>query len=98
MKMLPLVPVSTTELKTTQPQEAKDVSAGFGNVLKKSIDSVTNRIEEANELVEGLATGQHGNIHETMIAVEKAGISFRLMTKMQQKAISAYQEIMRIQL
>ena len=98
MKMLPLAPVRSSEVKNTQTQVAKDVGAGFGEVLKKSIDSVNDTIKEANELTEGLASGQHGNIHETMIAVEKAGISFRLMTKMQQKAIAAYQEIMRLQM
>jgi flagellar hook-basal body complex protein FliE len=97
MKIMPLEPVRTNELKATQSQQQKDVGAGFGEVLRSSIDSVSSRIDEANELSEGLAAGQHGNIHETMIAVEKAGISFRLMTKMQQKAITAYQEIMRIQ-
>ena len=98
MKMLPLESVRPQEPVITQHQKTKEAGTGVGEVLRKSIDSVNNRIEEANELTEGLAAGQHGNIHETMIAVEKAGISFRLMTKMQQKAITAYQEIMRIQL
>jgi flagellar hook-basal body complex protein FliE len=97
MKTMPLDQVRASEINGAHPQKTKSVDAGFGEVLKKSINSVSNRIEEANDLVEGLAAGQHGNIHETMIAAEKAGISFRLMTKMQQKAISAYQEIMRIQ-
>ena len=72
--------------------------AGFGEVLKKSIESVNSMQQEADELTRGLMAGEHGNIHETMIAIEKAGISFRMMTSVQQKAISAYQEIMRIQL
>lgn len=98
MKMLPLESVLQKGVATPVGTENNNLDAGFGDILKKSIDSVTSRIQEADKLSQGLASGQHGNIHETMIAIEKAGISFRLMTKMQQKAIQAYQDIMRIQL
>ena len=100
MNTLPLQPVKFGETLATA-QAAKNNKAqgiGFGDVLEKSINKVTDRIDEANALSEGLAAGEQGNIHETMIAIEKAGISFRLMTKVQQKAIAAYQEMMRIQL
>lgn len=99
MKTLPLAPVRYGEpLTATRETEKKPASTGFGEVLQKSIETVNGRMEEAAAMSEGLVTGQHGNIHETMIAIEKAGISFRLMTKVQQKAIQAYQEVMRIQL
>ncbi len=71
---------------------------GFSEVLKKSVDAVNERMKAADAMAQGLVSGQHANIHETMIALEKANISFRLMTKVQQKAIDAYREIMRIQL
>lgn len=71
---------------------------GFSEILKKSVDAVNGRMKEADAMAQGLVSGQHANIHETMIALEKANISFRLMTRVQQKAIDAYREIMRIQL
>ncbi len=71
---------------------------GFGEVLKKSLDAVSSQASEANALAEGLISGQHANIHETMIAMEKSSISFKLMTKAHRKAIEAYQEMMRMQL
>ncbi len=67
-------------------------------MLKKSIDSVSAEANKAEKLADGLISGKHANIHETMIAMEKASISFRLMTKMQGKIISAYQELMKIPL
>ena len=73
-------------------------SQGFGDILGKAVASVNGQMQEANQLQEGLAAGQHANIHETMIAAEKAGISFRMLTRVQQKAIDAYREIMRMQL
>lgn len=73
-------------------------TTGFKEVLEQSIDTVNKALNEAEQAAAGLVSGQHSNIHETMIAMEKANISFRLMTKMQNKAIEAYQEIMRLQL
>ncbi len=99
MNTLPLQPVQFGDMATSQvAKKTETPGAGFGEMLKQSIDSVNGLKQEADELSAGLISGQHGNIHETMIAVEKAGISFRLMTKMQQKAIQAYQDVSRIQL
>ena len=98
MKLTPLQPFQPLDVNNSSKADKKNVDTGFGEVLKKSIDAVNTHMQEADRLTQGLASGEHGNIHETMIAIEKAGISFRLMTKMQQKAITAYQDIMRIQM
>ncbi|MEA2083963.1 MAG: flagellar hook-basal body complex protein FliE [Thermodesulfobacteriota bacterium] len=70
----------------------------FKNMLKKSIDSVSADANKADKLADGLISGKHANIHETMIAMEKANISFRLMTKTQGMIIRAYQEVIKIPL
>ncbi len=82
--------------KATQPG-AKDNVSGFSDVLRQSLDKVNNSMQEAGEMAVGLTSGKHSNIHETMIALEKANISFRLLTKVQGKVLGAYQEIMRMQ-
>lgn len=97
MKTLPLAQVN---LKPVMPASKPNVdlsTQGFSDVLKKSLDSVNEAKAAAAEMQVGLITGAHSNIHETMIAMEKANVSFRLLTKVQQKAIKAYQEIMRMQ-
>ena len=71
---------------------------GFGEILKDSINAVSRQQNEAAVMSEGLMNGDHSNIHETMIAMEKASISFRLMAKVQTKVIDAYKETMRMQL
>lgn len=94
MQILPLQPAGITAEKAAP----KTVGSGFGEVLEKSIGEVNQAIQQADTLSAGLASGDHGRIHETMIAIEKADVSFKLMTKMQQKAIAAYESVMRIQL
>jgi len=83
--------------RPTEASSRKNKS-DFGEMLRKSIDNVNNNIQEAETLAAGLAGGEHANIHETMIAMEKASISFRMLTKVQNKVVEAYKEIMRIQL
>jgi flagellar hook-basal body complex protein FliE len=41
--------------------------------------------------------GQAPSVHDTMIAMEKADVSLRLTTKVRNKVVEAYQEIMRMQ-
>ena len=96
LKLTPVVPAgSSTAVPFSAPGK---VSSGFGQVLTKAINAVNQNMQEAETMAAGLITGQHANIHETMIAEEKAGISFRMLTKTQNKVIEAYQEIMRMQL
>lgn len=86
---------------TTLPKAAVKAPAPvqtFSDMLGKSIAAVSADANEAEALSEGLAAGEHANIHETMIALEKANVSFRLMTRVQNKVINAYNEIMRMQI
>ncbi|MDZ7641960.1 MAG: flagellar hook-basal body complex protein FliE [Desulfurivibrio sp.] len=92
-------PMLPTGINGVQQQpRSNDVVSGFGEVLGRAVEAVNEKQSVAADLAEGLASGQHANIHETMIAAEKSGISFKLMTKMQQKGLDAYQTVMRIQL
>ena len=43
-----------------------------------------------------LSTGRSSNLHEAMIAIQKAEISFKMMMQVRNKIISAYQEVMRM--
>lgn len=97
MKTLPLAQINLKPAPVTGKSNVELATKGFADVLKKSLDSVNDSKAAASEMQMGLVTGAHSNIHETMIAMEKANISFRLLTKVQQKTINAYQEIMRMQ-
>jgi len=86
-----LVPAGTPKAEPVQ-------GSGFGKILEDSVAAVNNQMQEAESLSEGLMAGRHSNIHETMIAMEKADLSFRMLTKVQGKVIDAYNEVMRLQL
>ncbi len=65
-------------------------------MLKDSIQEVTRLQGAADKAIEELATGEAKSIHETMIALEKAEISFKLMLQVRNKILEAYNEVMRM--
>lgn len=69
----------------------------FATVLKDSISEVNRLQKTADQAVTSLATGETSSLHDTMIAMEQADVSFRMMMQVRNKIIEAYQEIMRIQ-
>ncbi len=69
----------------------------FSHALKESIEKVNQLQQEADQAVQDLAVGNKENLHQTMIAMEKASTSFQLMMQVRNKIVSAYEEMMRMQ-
>ena len=67
----------------------------FVGTLNDAIGEVNRLHEEADLAVKELSSGQETDIHNTMIALEKAEISFQLMMQVRNKIISAYETVMR---
>jgi flagellar hook-basal body complex protein FliE len=72
-------------------------SSSFGKALQQSLEQVNRLQLEADANINDLATGKQTDIHQTMISVEKASVSFELMMQIRNKVISAYDKIMRTQ-
>ena len=71
-------------------------SVSFGQMLEGSMDRVNQLQKEADATINNLATGNQTDIHQTMIAVEKADVSFELLMQIRNKLIAAYDKIMRM--
>ena len=69
----------------------------FADTLAQSLDKVNSLQKEADVAIQDFATGDTRNIHETMIAVGKADLAFRLTMQVRNKMVEAYQEVMRLQ-
>ena len=76
---------------------SQKVSSGFAKALENSLSAVNQKQIDADRAAEQVAVGNSKNLHETMIKLEEADISLRLMVQMRNKAVEAYQEIMRMQ-
>jgi flagellar hook-basal body complex protein FliE len=73
-----------------------DLLNDFKKVLNKAVQGTNNQLIQANQSTQEMVLGEK-DIHEAMIDIEKANISFRLMMQVRNKLLSAYEEIMRMQ-
>jgi len=69
----------------------------FNNVLKSAMGEVGELQEKANQTIQQMVGEGKGDLQDTMIALEKADVSFKLMMQIRNKVLDAYQEIMRMQ-
>jgi len=70
----------------------------FYGMLKNVMGEVNRLQKEADTAVEEISYGKEKDIHQTMIALEKAEISFQLMMQLRNKIVAAYEEVMRMQI
>lgn len=71
--------------------------ADFGTALKSAFEQVEQLHTDAQQQVGNLLQGDGADIHNVMIAVEKADVAFQMMMQVRNKIVNAYQEISRLQ-
>ena len=82
------------ELQPTQ-QPARPATAEFGDMLKTTINAVNDAQQHASALKTGFENGSSDkSLAEVMIASQKADLSFRAVTEVRNKLVTAYQDIM----
>ncbi len=93
IKGIALAPTQTTRPATDVAQ----AESSFGNILQSLVASADTRQQDADQAMQQLHAGGEKNLHDAMLAMEKADISLRYLIQVRNKAIEAYQEIMRMQ-
>lgn len=71
-------------------------SDGSGNFFEELVSKVSDMQSQADSKIKNMVTGDSRELHEVMLAVEKANISFQFLTQVRNKAMDAYQEIMKM--
>ena len=71
--------------------------ASFEKTLTGLVQEVSARQAAAGQSVHGLLSGQNVSLHQTVIAMEEASVSFQLMVEVRNKMLESYQELMRMQ-
>jgi len=85
-------------LAKTNGAEVSEATSTFSDLLQNTLDQVGRAQHEGDKAIQKLQSGQAGNLHEVMIATEEADIAIRMLVQMRNKALEAYNEIMRIQI
>lgn len=71
--------------------------APFAELFSDAVSHVSQLERHAQKTVEGLMTGSGVDVHEAMIATQKASMAFELALAVRNKAVQAYQQVMNMQ-
>lgn len=69
----------------------------FRNLLENAIDQVEQSRTNAESMAKGFVSGQGEELHSIALASQRAELEFDLVLQVRNKVVSAYQEIMRMQ-
>ena len=75
--------------------QASATGQGFGDALGKLISTVETQSTEANDAIGKMLDGT-GDVHEAVIALQKADTALQLTVQIRNKLVQAYQDIMRM--
>jgi flagellar hook-basal body complex protein FliE len=83
----------------TQPAENSAASAGapFAGMMRALVEQTSVLDQTASNAVTGVVNGQGVEVHDAMIATQKADIAFELALQVRNKAVAAYQQMMNMQ-
>lgn len=93
---LPIQNIQNNILKGVGGSDSSTKGVSFGDFLNSAIKQVDGLQKESEKLNESLALGLTDNIHQVMIASEKASIAMQFTMQVRNKIMDAYQEIMRM--
>jgi flagellar hook-basal body complex protein FliE len=72
-------------------------STGFGDALIDAVKSLDSVQKEADTATTALAAGENVEIHDVMLAQDRASLNMQLAVQVRNKMVEAYQDIMRMQ-
>lgn len=76
---------------------AKSSRTPFAGVFQNLVQQTSELDKKASQAVTGLLNGQGVEIHDAMIATQKADMAFELALQVRNKAVAAYQQMMGMQ-
>ena len=84
------------ETKQINQVSSYEVQQQFANTLKEAIAKVNNQQIQSDSMTNKLINGGDVELHEVMIASQKASVTLNTTIEIRNKVIEAYQEIMRM--
>ena len=100
--MTPRVAPMPSPSELVKPQESSPTQpAGgdsFASMLGHMVSDINAQQNFATQSVSALQSGQNVPLHQSVIAMEEANVSFQLMVEVRNRLLEGYQEIMRMQI
>lgn len=80
------------------PAASSESGGAFARWFAQQVGEVNGKIAESDRQLQALASGEAQNLHQVMISLEDARLSFQLLAQVRNRVLEAYQDIMRMQL
>lgn len=74
------------------------IDNSFGDMLSNAIQSVDSSMKASEAGVQDFVSGKSDNIHDVMISMQQAQLSFQMMVEVRNKLVETYQELSRMQI
>ncbi|MDX9714359.1 MAG: flagellar hook-basal body complex protein FliE [Dissulfurispiraceae bacterium] len=95
---IPGIPIQGVSEPSIQPSQKNSPAQGsFADAIKQALDDATKIQNDAEKAVEGFAKGEVNDIHTVVLAMQKADLSLQTMLQVRNKLMSAYEDIMKMQ-
>ena len=89
---------ATAQGGLAETEKVQEGGADFASLLKQSVNQVNELQQTATTMSTSFSQGDPNvDVTEVMIALQKAGVAFQAMTEVRNRLVSAYQEIMSMQ-
>ncbi|MFO7975989.1 MAG: flagellar hook-basal body complex protein FliE [Candidatus Hydrogenedentota bacterium] len=92
------VEATPPELRTSRTAGQGPGAGSFKEVLAEAVGEVQRLQDEADMTIKQVVSGEIKDVTDAIVAVEKADMAFQSMMAVRNKIVSAYEEIMRMQI
>lgn len=92
-----LPPLDAASAVDTVQRTGTVAPPGFGELVTQGIDKVNTSLLGGEAQMQQLASGESGNLHQVMLRLEEARLSFQLLMQVRNRLLESYQDVMRMQ-
>jgi flagellar hook-basal body complex protein FliE len=100
MALVPIQPLppaqSLAQLEPLKPAASGAGAGDFGKLVNNVLQDVNQTQNQASDAVAQLAAGKTDNVHQVMIALGKAEVSFNYMLEVRNRLLDAYKQVMQM--
>jgi flagellar hook-basal body complex protein FliE len=77
--------------------QSGDTAGLFQGIFQSAVSTVEDLSAKADDTVQRFLSGENEDVHSSVLAVQQASLSFSLFQQVRNRVVSAYQEVMKMQ-
>jgi flagellar hook-basal body complex protein FliE len=94
----PIAPIAPIETPAVSDSSPSGSGSSFSEILSSAIGQVEGSRASAKQSVDRFLSGEGDDLHSTILASQRAELEFQMFMQVRNKVVSAYQEIMKMQM